>query len=173
MHSRARRLVVLLASLLALGACVGVATAKAPATGTFKASGSIAFKFSIKKGKCKSPPKNLNNPNARAGKAKKGLCFYSGDDPGVTPNCPQGGSITGLQALVSSFSRLRLSKSGSLHLRAYGYSSGPDPVEFTELSLKVSGKKASGFVRTTDQVFVNGSPSECDTGNLKFTAARS
>jgi len=64
-----------------------------------------------------------------------------------------------------------VSKSGSLHLKAYGYGSDPNtPVNYTELSLKVSGKKASGFVRTTDQVFVNGSPSTCNTGKLAFTA---
>jgi hypothetical protein len=169
MHARARCVAALIVALLALGATA--ATAKAPATGSFKATGQIAFNFSIHKGKCVPPPKNLNNPKARPGKARKGLCFSSGDDPPVNPTCPAGGSISGLQALVSSFSRLRLSKSGSLHLKAYGYGSDPNtPVNYTELSLKVSGKKASGFVRTTDQVFVNGSPSTCDTGKLAFTA---
>ncbi len=168
MRTRARCVGASIVALIAL--CAAPATAKAPATGTFKATGKVAFKFSIHKGRCVSPPKNLNNPKARPGKARKGFCFYSGDDPHVNPTCPAGGSITGLQALVSAFSRLRLSKSGSMHLRTYSYTSDPDPVGFTELSIHVSGKRASGFVRTTDQVFVNGAPSPCDTGKLTFTA---
>ncbi|HEY1593954.1 MAG TPA: hypothetical protein VGF74_01055 [Thermoleophilaceae bacterium] len=171
MHARARALAVLVVALFVFGATA--ATAKAPATGKFKASGGVAFTFTIHKGKCVPPPKNLNNPMAGHGPARKGLCFNSGDDPPVNITCPQGASISGETALVSSFSRLRLSKSGSMHLRAYAYTSAPDPVGFTELSIKVSGSKATGFVRETDQVFVNDQPVECDTGKLKFTARKS
>jgi hypothetical protein len=170
MRIRARWLAALIVATVALGATA--ATAKAPATGKFKATGKVAFKFSVKKGTCVSPPKNLHNPKARPGKARKGLCFYSGDDPHVNPVCAAG-SISGLQALVSSFSGLRLSKSGSMHLRAYSYGSDPNtPTSFTELSIHVSGKRASGFVRTTDDVFVNGASVTCDTGMLTFSARR-
>jgi hypothetical protein len=168
MHARARRVAVLVIALFVFGATA--ATAKAPVAGKYKASGQISFKFTLKKGKCYLPPKNLNNPKARRGKYGKGLCFSSPDDPQVNITCPQGGSISGEQAIVSIFSRLRLSKSGSMHVKAYSYTSAPDPVGYDEISIKVSGSKATGFVRKTDQIFVNDQPSECDTGELKFTA---
>src|ERR1700749_2183553 len=133
MHERTRPLAALVIVLFAFGATA--ATAKAPATGKFKASGQVSFRFTIHKGSCVPAPKNLNNPKATHGPARKGLCFNSGDDPPVNIVCPQGGSINGETALVSSFSRLRLSKSGSMHLRAYSYTSAPDPVGFTELSI--------------------------------------
>jgi hypothetical protein len=168
-----RRCAIAAVTALALLAICAIAFAKTPVAGKFKASGAVSFKFSIKKGKCVAPPKNLNNPQARRGKMGKGFCFNSGDDPPVNLVCPQGGSISGAVALVSSFSRLRLSKSGSMHLKVYGYTSAPDPVSYTELSIKVSGKKASGFVRATDQNFINGSVETCDTGKLTFSAVHS
>jgi hypothetical protein len=169
MRVPARRATLLVLALLVLAA-VAPALAKAPAPGSFKAGGGIAFRFTIHKGRCVSPPKNLNNPKARPGKKAKGLCFNSGDDPAVNMACPQGGSISGAQAIVSAFSRLRLSKSGAMHVKAYTYTSAPDPVGFTELSIKVSGKRATGFVRETDTVYPNGSPSMCDSGKLSFSA---
>jgi hypothetical protein len=166
-----RRASLLLALVVALAlSAATAATAKAPTAGTFHASGSgIAFKFSLHKGKCPLPPKNLTNPQAKRGKVARGLCFNSADDPPVNMACPQG-SLAGEQALVSSFSRLRLSKSGSIHVKAYGYTSAPDPVSFTELSVKVSGGKASGFVRVSDTIYPNGTPTICDSGKLSFTA---
>jgi hypothetical protein len=100
----------------------------------------------------------------------KGLCFNSTDEPPVQEPCQAGGGVSGEQALVSSFSRLRLYKSGALHVKAYSYTSAPDPVGDTELSLKVSGSHASGFVRQTTTIFENGADTPCDTGKLAFTA---
>jgi uncharacterized low-complexity protein len=159
-----------LVAALALSAATA-ATAKAPTTGTYHATGSgIAFKFSLHKGKCPLPPKNLTNPQAKRGKVGRGLCFNSADDPPVQEPCQGGGGISGETAIVSAFSRLRLSRSGALHVKAYSYASAPDPDGYTELSLKVSGSHASGFVRQTTTTSANGSPATCDTGKLSFSA---
>jgi len=163
------RIPVVLITVVALGSTAGAATAKAPATGTYHAGGGITFKFKLHKGKCPLPPKNLTNPKAKRGKVGKGICFSSFDDPPVNMNCPQG-SLTGEQAVVSAMSGLRLTKSGSLHVKAYTYTSAPDPVGFTELSLKVTGSRVRGFVRQVDSIYPNGAPVRCDSGKLSFTA---
>jgi hypothetical protein len=155
------------AVLVALGVVLAVAAAAsaAPKTGSFKATGAIRFTFRITKGRCYGAPKNLSNPNARRGKAAKGFCFSSTSSPKVHLSC-----ISGEEAAIDEMSGLRLSSSGTLHLRAYSYYGGNITAGFTELDLKVHGASASGFVRVS-WVDAAGSPS-CETGELAFTAKR-
>jgi hypothetical protein len=142
----------------------------APSTGHFKTTSGPAFTFSITKATCKGAPKNLTNFKARASAAKPGLCFASPSDPPVSPKCPAPGSLSGAQALVSAMSNLRLSPSGKLHLKSYSFTSAPDPVGYTELSLAVKGKTASGYLRYTNTIYNGDTPLLCDTGKLAFKA---
>ena len=157
---------VALVAALAAALAVAAAASAAPHTGSFKATGAIRFAFTITKGRCDGAPKNLSNPNARPGKAAKGFCFSSTSTPTVHLSC-----ITGEVASIDTISGLRLSSSGTLHVRAYSYYGGNIPAGFTELDLKVRGASASGFVRVS-WVDAAGSPS-CETGELAFTAKRS
>jgi hypothetical protein len=151
----------------ALGVVLAVAAAAsaAPQTGSFKATGAVRFTFKITKGRCDGAPKNLSNPNAKRGKAAEGFCFSSTSAPTVHLRC-----ITGETAAIDEMSGLRLSSSGTLHVRAYSYYGGNISAGFTELSLKVRGAIASGFVRVS-WVDASGSPT-CETGALAFTAKR-
>jgi hypothetical protein len=162
---RRRRGGVVLVAALGLVLAVAAVASAAPQTGSFKATGAVRFTFKIAKGRCDGAPKNLSNPNAKRGKAEEGLCFSSTSSPAVHLSC-----ITGETAAIDEMSGLRLSSSGTLHLRAYSYYGGNISAGFTELDLKVRGDKASGFVRVS-WIDAAGSPS-CETGELAFTAKR-
>jgi hypothetical protein len=157
---------VLVAALgVVLAVAVAAAASAAPQTGSFKATGAVRFTFRITKGRCDGAPKNLSNPNAKRGKAAEGFCFSSASTPTVHLSC-----VTGEAAAIDEMSGLRLSSSGTLHVRAYSYYGGNISAGFTELDLKVRGASASGFVRVS-WVDAAGSPS-CETGELAFTAKR-
>jgi hypothetical protein len=100
------------------------------------------------------------------------LCVQSVSEPPVDPVCPAPSTISGDTALVESFSGLLLSSSGTLHLKAYSYESGNAPVGYTELSLKVNGGHATGFVRVVTTIYPNEVATTCDTGKLKFSARK-
>jgi hypothetical protein len=153
-------------------ACVLCAVALgAPATGKYAATGAIQFHFSIAKGRCPSPP-DPTNPSASHGPVKRGLCFHSADEPQVAMTCPPPASISGEPALISSFDGLRLSSAGAMDSRAWAFTDS-GPVGYTELSIKVKGRKASGWVQVSDQVGDSDTgPITCDSGQLQFTAKR-
>jgi hypothetical protein len=155
------------AFVVALGvvAVTAAVAAAAPHAGNFKATGAIKFAFRITKGRCAAPPKNLSNPSAKSGKSENGFCFSSISSPTVHLSC-----ISGETANIDELSNLRLSSSGTLHVRAYSYYGGSTLAGFTELDLKVHGNKASGYVRVS-WVDSSGSPT-CETGALSFTAHR-
>jgi hypothetical protein len=155
--------VTLVGLMLTLAA---VAFAGAPKAGKYSAKGSIKFTFRLTPGHCYLPPKNLKNYKAKRGKYGKGLCFTSNSEPPVHVKCPNNATVSGLTASIDSFGGLRLSGSGVLHLKAYAYGgASAAPVYYTELDLKVSGSRASGFVR---QTFDDGGT--CQSGKLTFTA---
>jgi hypothetical protein len=160
-----RRRVAALAAALGVALAVAAAASAAPHAGSFKATGAVRFTFKITKGRCDGAPKNISNPNARRGKAAKGFCFSSTSAPTVHLSC-----ITGETAAIDEMSGLRLSSSGTLHVRAYSYYGGNISAGFTELDLKVRGASASGFVRVS-WIDAAGSPT-CETGELAFTAKR-
>jgi hypothetical protein len=162
-------LAVAAAAVIASLAIAGVALAS-PATGKFHTTNGLSFSFSIKKGRCPGAP-DPNNPSAPAGSKKRGLCFSTPDDPPVNMTCQAPASISGEQALLDSLSGLRLSANGTLVAKAYGYE-GSTIVGYTELSLKVVGKKASGFVDVTDSTSDGTNTYDCDSGQLPFTAQR-
>lgn len=158
---RVAALVAALGVVLAGAAVAGAA----PKTGSFKATGAIRFAFKIAKGRCEGAPKNLSNSKAPGGKAENGFCFSSLSTPTVHLSC-----ITGEIAAIDELSNLRLSRNGTLHVRAYSYYGGNILAGFTELDLAVHGAKASGFVRVS-WVDASGSP-PCETAKLTFTAKR-
>lgn len=172
-----RRRALVLALLAALTAALVAAAAPAhakPGTGRFKVTKGATFAFTIAKGTCTGAPKNLEDYKARAGKKGPGFCFAGMDGPAIDPKCPEGhGPITGAEASIAPMTGLRLSPSGRLHVKAYEFSGNEDePSGWTELSLTVTGRKASGFYRATTRISIgdDGAPIVCDTGKIAFTA---
>ena len=155
----------ILAAVILLAALATVALAK-PATGHYSATGKVSFSFSIAKGRCRLPP-DPSNPAAPPGAFGHGLCFRTAANLlAIGPlTCPAGTTITGQQQLeIGLFDGLRLSRSGSLVAKIYP---AGDTTEYTELSLQVTGRTASGFVEMTQA-----GASVCDSGQLQFTAGR-
>ncbi len=145
------------------------AAATGAAAQTFRATGKIAFTFQLTPGSCKAPP-NPANYKAHAGPARSGLCFTSNSSPPLKLKCPAPGSISGTVFSVDEMSGLRVSPAGVLHVKAWSYTSGPKPIGYSELYLKVSGTHASGYVRETDTIGMGGAPLLCDSGKVPFTA---
>jgi hypothetical protein len=165
--SATRRLAVLAVGLVLV--LTGVAIAASPVAGSYRAKGQAGFSFTLTRGTCYLAPRNLTNFRARRGKAGRGLCFSSSSEPKVNPDCgADGHAISGETAVLSLFDSLRLSRN-SLHVKAYSYSSGSKPIGYTELALFRHGRAFRGYIRVTD---IDGLGNPCDTGELKFTAAR-
>ena len=158
-----------IAVAVTIGLAITAVAVASPETGTYKATGAIAFRFSLSRGKCYLAPKNLKNFRARRGAYGTGFCFNSTSEPGVNPKCPDGASIDGDTASLDLFERLRLAGNGTLHVKAYTYASAAQPIGYTELDLTVKGAKATGYIRLTDE---DGAGVSCDTGKLSFTARR-
>jgi len=159
----------------ALGALAGVlaiaATAlAAPAAGSYRGMSGFEFAFKVARGRCPTPP-DPNDPSAAHGPEKRGLCFETNADPPIEMTCPAPASISGEQAALSSLTGLRLSASGALLAKSYTYE-GQTIVGDTELSLKIRGRRASGWVETTEQVSDATTTLTCDSGKLQFTAKR-
>jgi hypothetical protein len=155
-----------LVAVVLLGVLATVALAK-PATGHYSATGSVSFTFSIAKGSCRTPP-DPSNPASSPGPFGHGLCFRTREGliPSPPLTCPPGTSLSGdHQFDVGFFDKLRFSPSGSLVAKVYTEGS---TTEYQELSLKVTGRTASGFVEQTLSIGSDGG--FCDSGQLQFTA---
>src|SRR3954452_1794440 len=159
-------------ALVVLVVVAGVAVAAGPSTGSWKASGTVSFPFTLKKGTCPLPPKNLKRPKARRGKVGRGVCYASSAEPPIAMVCPGGSSITGQVFQADLFEGLRIPSNGVFHLRSYAYTSDPDPVGFDEIDLVFRGRRASGFVRVTDTAYPNGQQVTCDSGKIAITAKK-
>lgn len=168
MTNRFTVLVVTATAAFSVGA-TGVAAKPAPQTGPYKATGKVAFKFTLVRARCPLAPNNLKNDKARRGAVGLGLCFRTIDVPTVRVVCSAGPTNT-LYVALSPISGLRLTRNRTLHVKAYTYpANSTTPIGYTELSLTLKGTRGTGFVRTTED---DGPLGTCDTGKLTFTARR-
>lgn len=169
--ARVRRAAMTVAIAGALVAAVpaGSATAVPDAaptglqTGTYKASGSIAFRFRLVREDCFT----------RAGKPKFGLCLSAWGDPRVEMDCPDG---EGLQpdytTPVVLPHRVLMPTSGRLTEESVEYfSNGAEAGRSTfTVVVKKNGRASGTFV--LDEVTTWGTPATCTSGALAFTARR-
>jgi hypothetical protein len=148
-----------------------VAVAK-PAVGTYNGTSGFEFSFNIEKGRCPSAP-DPNDPNARPGPRKHGLCFQPLSVPEIPMTCPAPAKLVDTPSLPID---VRLSAKGKLLSKTVKSVPPPSGTSFapteasTELSLKVKGNKASGWVETTGGVYANGNAVVCTSGQQPFTA---
>jgi hypothetical protein len=169
-RQRGRRPIAIAAAAVVTLLAVAAVAVAAPATGAFHNKSGLAFSFSIKKGSCEGAP-DPSNPSALAGPKKRGYCFETTATPAVNLTCPAPASSVAGQASLDELTGIRLSPSGMLVVKDYTYQ-GTTIIGDTELSLKVSGKKASGFVDVTAQGSNGTTSYNCDSGQLAFTAVR-
>lgn len=155
---------LVLVAMLTVLAAPSSAKKKGFKTGTYTASGDIAFKFTIKKAACST---------YGGGAPKQGYCFSGFGDPKHAMDCPEG---SGMQPDYSDYVtfpyNVRIPSSGRLSVTMYSYFSQDVIAGTTWFNIKLGRNgKASGSVKK-DAVTTWGTPATCTTGELKFTAKR-
>lgn len=156
-------LAVACAAALALSVPAGAAK-KGFKTGTYTATGAVAFKFKIYKGSC----------YATGSKKKKGYCVSGvGSPPRVAVDCPDiEGGVKDHTATAFIPNQKYLPKSGKIRISAR------NPIRTDEwddltFNLKVKNNgRASGDLSVTSTVKSSTVQSTCPSGVLKFTAKR-
>ena len=159
---------------LALLVVAAAASGAPPLAGKYKVTHGFNFRFAIRQGVCAAPANNLTNYRAHVGAKRQGLCFASSDQPQIRVKC-QSGATRRDEMPIEAFAGLRLAD-GSLHTKSYINRSIKQPTGYDELSITISGGKATGFVRRSYRVPSGDLPGAdstdtCDSGKLPFTAA--
>ena len=156
--------IMMLAAVAALSLTVAPASAKSgPQTGTYRATGDISFRFSVKKDAC--PPGTPAN--------KIYYCFFGIDDPQHLMDCPdQAGYQPDYSDYISFPYNYRIPRNGRIVNVGKGYFSTGVVATTTEFHVKIKRNgKASGWVKK-DAITTWGPPATCTTGKLTFTATR-
>ena len=132
-------------------------------TGTYKASGSIAFRFRLVREDCFTA----------TGKPKAGLCLSAWGDPRVAMDCPDGeGFQPDYTTPVTLPHRVLMPRSGRLAEESVEYfSDGSEAGRRTFTVVMKANGRASGTV-VLDQATTWGTPTTCTSGALAFTARR-
>ncbi|MCU0295010.1 MAG: hypothetical protein MUD05_03030 [Candidatus Nanopelagicales bacterium] len=155
----------------AIGSLAALCLASAPATakpadvqtGRYKATGDIAFTFTVKKGPC--PP---GTPES-----KVFSCFFGVTDPKYLLDCPDAaGYQPDYEDFVSFPYNMRIPKNGKISDVSEAYYSNGVVASTTIFKIKIKKNgTAKGWVKKeapTDW----GPAGTCSTGKLSFTAKR-
>lgn len=133
-------------------------------TGTYKASGDVAFKFKVYKGSC----------YVSSRKKKNGYCVSGiGSPPQVTVDCPDvPGGVRDHQTLTFVPNQKYLPSSGKIKISFRNTTRADEWDDHTfNLTVKKNGR-ASGSLSVTSTVKSISVQSTCPSGVKKFTAKR-
>lgn len=157
--------------MVAIGSVTALCLASGPATakpadvqnGRYKATGDLAFTFTIKKGAC--PPGTLPT--------KVFSCFYGDSDPKYLLDCPDAaGFQPDYEDYISFPYNMRIPKSGKISDVSNAYYSDGSVASTTTFQVKIKKNgTAKGWVRK--EAPTNWGPAgTCSSGKLSFTAKR-
>ena len=154
-----------------IGSLAAICLASAPVTakpadvqnGRYKATGELAFTFTVKKGACPpgTPPTKVFS------------CFYGDSDPKYLLDCPDAaGYQPDYEDYISFPYNMRIPKSGKISDVSNAYYSDGTVASTTTFQLKIKKNgTAKGWVKkeaATDW----GPAGTCSSGKLSFTAKR-
>jgi hypothetical protein len=160
-----------------LAAASGARAAKKPpfATGAYsgKTSQGQTIRFTIKRTKCDLPVKPFTNHEAYCFVGTVSSTKLDSYYPALTEACPSADAKPLTAPLYAASYRLSLSSTGHLTWDVKGLGQViTDNGSDSRLTLKVSGSRATGTIRQTEQIDDNGATILCDSGSVTFTAQR-
>lgn len=150
-------------TIVAVGVTPAAAKQTGPRTGPYKATGAVAFDFTVQKDLCR----------LKGGKQSRGYCLTGKTDLKLLVDCPDG---TGYQPDYEDFLALpyqaKIPKNGKLNWKAESFFANGDLAGTSRLFMKVKRNGTAKGWAQLDVVTTWGTPATCTTGKLTFTAKR-